>query len=80
MAMHTSKGRYFLTADKSRVVREGDPEAATLYTTAGREVDEAEAERLGLLQLEAEGPEAKAVEAPETENKAQAPPTRRQGG
>lgn len=52
MAMYTSKGRYYLTADRSKVVPEGDPAAAFLYATAGREVDADEAKALGLLELD----------------------------
>lgn len=52
MAKYISKGRYYLTVDKRRVVPEGDPAAAFLYVTEGREVDQDEAKRLGLLDLD----------------------------
>lgn len=71
MAMHTAKTRAYLTADGSRVVAEGDPEAATLYITPGREVDADEAERLGLVALDAQVAAAtKAVEKADVEDKA----------
>lgn len=40
--------RLWYTADKERVVPEGDPEAAFLFCTPGKEVPLAEAQRLGL--------------------------------
>lgn len=52
MARHKATGRYYLTADKSRVVAEGDPEAAFLYCVPGTELDADEAERLGLRAAE----------------------------
>lgn len=42
--------RLWLTADKSHVVREGDPAAAFLLAVAGSEIPRAEAERLGLVK------------------------------
>lgn len=48
MAVHKVKTRLYWTQDKSRVVEEGDPEAAYLYAAAGTEVPEADAERYGL--------------------------------
>ena len=38
----------WLTADRDRVVEEGDPEAAYLLGTAGKEIPDDEAKRLGL--------------------------------
>ena len=38
----------WLTADKSEVVEDGDSRAAFLLGTAGKDVSDAEAERLGL--------------------------------
>lgn len=61
--MFTADKRYYLNADKSRVVEEGDPEASSLLVGAGGELPMAEARTYGLI------PEAKAVEAP-PENKA----------
>lgn len=46
MAMHKVKERLYYTADQSRVVEEGDPEAAFLYAAAGTEVPEDEYKRL----------------------------------
>lgn len=48
MATYISDKRYFLTADGSRAVEEGDPEAATLLVGKGGELPEAEAEKYGL--------------------------------
>lgn len=62
------EGRWCLTADGDRIVAEGDPDAATLFTVGGREVDEAEVERLGGFPAKAEDqPANKAVEAPEAD-------------
>jgi len=75
MATHIVRGRYCLTADRSKVVPEGDPDGATLYATPGSEVEADEAERLGLVALDAKlaAPATKAVEAA-PENKDAAPP------
>lgn len=43
-----SDGRYYLNADRSRIVEESDPDAAYLYTTPGRLVPLDEAIRYGL--------------------------------
>ena len=40
--------RLWLTADKARVVEDGDPAAAFLLASPGTEIPVAEAERLGL--------------------------------
>ena len=64
MAKYVSRGRYYLTADKARVVAEGDPAAAFLYVTAGREVDADEAQRLGLLDLDQPAAKAAPAETP----------------
>lgn len=55
--------RLYLTADASRVVGEGDPEAATLLCPAGGEVPYATAARYGLLDKS----EAEAEEGPESD-------------
>jgi len=39
--------RLYLTADRSRIVQEGDPLAAFLFVSPGQEYDHEEAERLG---------------------------------
>jgi hypothetical protein len=44
----TIQQRLALTADRSRVVLDTDPEAATLWSIPGREVSQEEAERLGV--------------------------------
>ncbi len=46
MAMHTVDKRLYYTADKARVVEEGDPEAAFLYATPGQDVPADEYRRL----------------------------------
>ena len=58
--------RLYLTADKTRLVEEGDPAGAFLYCSPGLEVDEAELRRLGGAKVI---PEAKAIQEP-PENKA----------
>jgi len=54
--------RLWLTADKSRLVEDGDPDAATLYCGPTDGISEADAKRLGLKA--APPPEDKAVKAP----------------
>lgn len=46
--------RLYLTAGKDRLVRHGDPAAAFLYCSVGREVDEVEARSLGFFDLDPE--------------------------
>ena len=53
--------KLWLTEDRSRVVEDGDPEAAFLLGTAGKEIPDDEAERLGLTSR----PAAKKAEATE---------------
>jgi hypothetical protein len=48
---YTSKHRLFLTADRSRVVRADDPEAAYLFVGAGGSVSDEDAQRYGLKDL-----------------------------
>jgi hypothetical protein len=69
-----AKSRLFLTADRSRVVEEGNPDAAYLLVGAGCELPDAIARQYGLLYGE-----EKAIEAP-PENKAilYAPENKRQ--
>lgn len=64
--MWISDRRLFLTADKGRVVEDGDVEARFLLVGQGGELPMAQAERYGLLKPKAE---EKATEAP-TEDKA----------
>lgn len=66
--------RLYLTADKSRVVEESDPEAASLLAGAGAEVSQADVERYKLRELpepsEAEGRAEDAEDAPASEGEA----------
>jgi hypothetical protein len=48
MAKYVTDRRLWLTADRERVVEEGDPEAATLLASKGKELDEATVKRYGL--------------------------------
>jgi len=61
------KERYYLVRDGSHVVREGHPDAESLYVAAGLEVDEDEARRLGLWDLENAVPSEPEPTAPEEE-------------
>ena len=63
--------RMYLTADESRAVPDGDPEAATLLCAAGGEVSRATAVRYGLLD---EPEPEKSEPEPEPEVKAGAKP------
>lgn len=69
MAMHEVKERLYYTRDKSRVVPEGDPEAAFLFATPGVAVPMEEAERVGLT---GKAPQAA---APQVVYSTVAPPT-----
>lgn len=55
--MTTVDAKWWLTADGSRAVPDGDPEAAVLYATPGDQVPDEDAERLGILEPK---PKAKA--------------------
>jgi hypothetical protein len=68
--MWISDRRLFLTADKERVVEDGDPEACFLLVGQGCELPMAEAERYGLVKPKAQ---EKAMEGP-SEDKAVKPP------
>ena len=71
--------RLWLTADRDRVVEEGDPDAAFLLGTAGKEIPDAEAERLGLTakpQAKQSAP-AEDKQAAEPANKARKAPARK---
>jgi hypothetical protein len=66
--------RLYLTVDRSRVVKEGDPDAAFLYRTPGKEISADDMKRYGLTESKAEkNAESKAQNAP-PENKAEAAP------
>jgi len=64
--IYTSPARLFLTADRSRVVAEDDPEAAWLLVGEGCELPAEEAARYGLVAEERTPP---AAAAPPTEEK-----------
>lgn len=51
--VHVVEDRLYLTADGSRLVAAGDPEARTLYATPGTEISTADAERFGLTKSRA---------------------------
>lgn len=54
--------RLWLTADRQRVVEDGDPQAAFLYATAGARVPRAEAEELGALPAKSARKQAERAE------------------
>lgn len=58
--------RLYLNADKTKVVKEGSPDAAFLYATPGKEIPAEEAERYGLTSSRkaAEKSEDKKAAAP----------------
>lgn len=47
--MQQARERLYLTADRSRLVREGDPKAAFLYAAAGDEIPASAVEKFGLV-------------------------------
>lgn len=49
MAMWTSQERLYLTSDRRRVVREGDPDSAFLLVPEGGQITEDDAKRFGLM-------------------------------
>lgn len=55
--------RLYWTADRMRVVPESDPAAAVLYAAPGDEIDDAEAERLGVAVTPTDADVAEAAEA-----------------
>lgn len=80
--------RLYLTVDRTRVVAEGDPDAAFLWKTPGKDISAAEAKQYGITEpkkakdeprAEEELAEAKAVEEP-PENKAQTRSSRKADG
>ena len=46
--LETAKVRMFLTADRSRVVGEGDPDAASLYASPGSRLPDDAVKQFGL--------------------------------
>lgn len=61
MPLYTADRRLWLTADQSRVVEDGDPEAAFQLISPGQQMPEARARKYGLIKQEAE---VKALSAP----------------
>lgn len=53
--------RLYLNADRSKVVEEGDPEAAYLFAAEGAEVPDAEAKKYGLMGEKPKEPEPAVV-------------------
>lgn len=58
--------RLWLTADRERVVEEGDPEAAFLFATPGKDISDEDVERYGLKPAR----KAPAADAPAEEKQA----------
>ena len=71
--MFIADRRLWQTADRSRLVEDGDPEAAFLFCTPGDEVAEEEAKRYGLTKA-APPLEDKAVKAPPGDKAAEPEP------
>lgn len=63
---YTADRRLYHNADRSRIVEEGDPDAAYLLVAEGAELPDAEAKRLGLDAVKAKSKpaETKRVEGP----------------
>jgi hypothetical protein len=55
--MATAKQTYFLNADKSKAVGEGDPASAFLLVRAGGQISDEDAEKYGVELEEAKAPE-----------------------
>ena len=66
--------KLYLTADRDRVVEEGDPEAAFLFATPGKEISHADAEKYGLKPAAKPAAKAEEKEAAPTDNKQAAAP------
>ncbi len=66
MPNFTSDRRLYLTADKARVVDEGDAEAAFLLVGEGGELPEEEAEKYGLTGAKAKAKAADKAQEPST--------------
>lgn len=75
----TATERLYLTADRERVVAEGDPAAAFLFTTPGKEISAEDVARYGLAAPEPEPElEPEAEVGPEPEEKQADPPADKQ--
>lgn len=59
--MYRTDKRLYTTADGSEVVDENDPRAAVLLAAEGQEIQDAEAERLGLVGKKKAEPEPMVV-------------------
>lgn len=64
-----AKERLFFTADRKRVVAEGDQKAAFLYAAPGDEIPESAAEKFGLVdgRLKGRKPAADKSKAPDND-------------
>lgn len=72
MANYTADRRLWLNQDRTKVVDEGDPEAAFLLAAKGHEIDAETAKRYGLgggAKQVASPPQDKALKAPATKGK-----------
>lgn len=67
---YISDRRLYLTADKSKVVEEGDLEARFLYATEGTRIPAADAIRFGLVKSEKAAPKSEDKAAPKSADKA----------
>jgi enoyl-CoA hydratase/carnithine racemase len=67
-----ARERLYLTADRDRIVREGDPKAAFLYAALGDEIPASAAERFGLH--DGRLPQARVAKAKEPADPAAANP------
>lgn len=73
MSVYRVERRLWLTADRTRVVEDGNPAARYLYATPGMVIPYAEAERYGLAGVRSQ---SKAIAGP-PEDKALAPTERK---
>jgi hypothetical protein len=71
---YTTDRKLWLTADRERVVEDGDPDAAFLLASKGKELDAATVERYGLEPKKQGGKPAKDDAAGTAEGKAVAGP------
>lgn len=60
---YVANERLWLTANGEKLVKDGDPEAAVLFTTPGKFVSKEDAVKFGLVK-KAEAPSNKAKDAP----------------
>lgn len=74
MSFMNAKDRLYLTADQSKLVREGDPEGATLYCAPGDQIPESAIALFGLVDGTIGGkPQRGAKQALDNPNKEKAP-------